>query len=479
MATKTPLRAAPPPMPHLRSVPLPPLPPLAPPLVPDAVIGPDAPLSADDVVKTLHFQRQMAAPPPVDANEDPTEMQPGALMHHSTMVKLFDGGRALVIRLVERMRVVEKMRREVALQRAGTVAMQPSAPAALPRLFGSAQVNKMVVSTYKLVGFAVLTVIALALVSYLGANVFYWFSTSWIEPTVIAPSDERVLSLTSQLAQQSSARDKVAADLSDADRTVRMQEEFLANAKQALADELADRKSELSKLMALDKSFSSTRHEVASNGRAFSAMSKHRLAAEYQSHFIDREMAVSGAMQLSQIAQGNLSLAEKDIELAKRRAELQRETEALGAVVGAKPAGKHSIAILQIVQDVKRAELELAKARDNRVVLQKSLERYDKMVKTISESPFVRAVDGKDTIAFVPYDNIDRVKAGAPVYGCWIGPLFCKKVGSIVALLPGEMAYKHPLHNAQLRGQPAQISLADVHDAERKVLFVGGRPVLF
>ena len=41
------------------------------------------------------------------------------------------------------------------------------------------------------------------------------------------------------------------------------------------------------------------------------------------------------------------------------------------------------------------------------------------------------------------------------------------------------MAYKHPLHNSQLRGQPVQMQLADVHDAERKVLFVGGRPILF
>jgi len=48
-----------------------------------------------------------------------------------------------------------------------------------------------------------------------------------------------------------------------------------------------------------------------------------------------------------------------------------------------------------------------------------------------------------------------------------------------VALLPGEMAYKHPLHNSQLRGQPVQLALGDMHDAERKVLFVGGRPILF
>lgn len=457
MATKVPLRAVPPPLPPtLISVPPPPIIPL-PPLI-------EAP-GVDESAATLDY-------PKSDALEDPTtyDARPGELLTGSTMVRLFGETRALVVRIFERMRVVQQMRTAVALER--------RAPVAIKR-FDAARVNKVVVSTYKLVGFAVLTLIALALVSYLGANVFYWFSTSWIEPTVIAPTDERVLALSTQLLQQTSARDKVAADLADAERVMRMHQEFLDSARKALADELADRKSELGRLMAIDRSFASTRAEVASSGRAYSDLSKRKLAAEYQSHFIDRETAVSGALQLSQIAQGNLSLAEKEAELAKRRAELSRETEALGAAVGARPAGRHSLEVLKIVQDVKRAEVELAKATDDRGVLQRSLERYDKMVRTLQNSPFIRAVDGKEPIAFVPYDNIDRVKAGAPVYGCAIGPLFCKKVGSIVMLLPGEMSYKHPLHNAQLRGQPVQLSLGDVHEAERKVLFVGGRPILF
>jgi hypothetical protein len=434
MPTKLPLRAVPPPLPpHLRSVP------------------PPAPL------------------PPF---EDPTVLddRPGALMRNSTMVRLFGDGRALVVRMFERVRVLQQLRRAVAIERS---------PAVAPRLFDTARVNKVVVSTYKLVGFAVLTLIALALISYLAANVFYWFSTSWIEPTVIAPTDERVLALSSQLLVQATARDKVAADLADAERVMRMHEEFLEGARSALKDELADRKGELNRLLALDKSFASTRAEVATNGRAYSNMSKQRLAAEYGAHFIDRSEAVAGALQLSQIAQGNLSLAEKEVELYKRRAELSRETEALGAIVGQKAASRHSIEVLKILQDVKRAEVELAKARDDHGVLSRSLARYDKMVKTLSDSPFMRAVDGKDAIAFVPYDNLGNVKAGAPVYGCALGPLFCKRVGSIVGLLAGEMAYKHPLHNSQLRGQPVQLQLTDPKDAERKVLFVGSRPVLF
>ncbi|HEX9102474.1 MAG TPA: hypothetical protein VF997_09730 [Polyangia bacterium] len=452
MATKMPLRAAPPPLPpHLRSVPPPPSSP---------IFDVDA-----DGAKTRGFRK--AAP-----LEDPTVLddRPGALMTGSTMVRLFDETRALVVRLFERVRVIQQLRTAVALERRAPVAL---------RRFDAAKVNKLVVSTYKLVGFAVLTLIALALVSYLGANVFYWFSTSWIEPTVISPTDERVLALSAQLLQQTSARDKVAAELADAERVTRMHEEFLDGARKALQDELADRKSELHRLLALDKSFASTRAEAASSGRVYSDLSKQKLAAEYGAHFIDREAAVSGALQLSQIAQGNLSLAEKEVELYKRRAELSRETEALGAIVGDKPASRHSIEVLKILQDVKRAEVELARARDDRGVLSRSLARYDKMVHTLSDSPFIRAVDGKDSIAFVPYDNLDRVKPSAPVYGCAIGPLFCKKVGSIVTLLAGEMSYKHPLHNAQLRGQPVQVQLGNVRDAERKVLFVGGRPILF
>ena len=105
------------------------------------------------------------------------------------------------------------------------------------------------------------------------------------------------------------------------------------------------------------------------------------------------------------------------------------------------------------MQDVKRAEVELAKAGTTAPSCRSSLERYDRMVKTLGDSPFIRAVDGKDNIAFVPYENIDRIKPGTPLYACALGPLFCKRVGTVVTLLPGEMVYKHPLHNAQLRGQ--------------------------
>ena len=339
------------------------------------------------------------------------------------------------------------------------------------------RMNKWIVASYKLVGFAVLTLVVLALVAYLGASIFYTFSRSWVAPTVIAPTDEHVLELKSRLAEQQSARDQILAGLADADRVIAMHEEYLENARKALAEELADRRSELASLHALDHTFASTRAEVKSDSRAWSDLSKQQLSAEYGAHLIDREAALSGALQLSQLAQGNMNLAEHEMALAKRRAELIRDTDALAAAVSHQPARHHSLEVLRILQELKRAQLELAKAADNRKVLQNSLGRYDEIVRSIAESPYLLAVAQKSTIAFTPYANLTKVKAGAPLYACSLGLFWCRRVGEVVKVLPGEVSLKHPMRNELLRGQSVQLRLGDAEAAEDKTLFVGGRPL--
>jgi hypothetical protein len=476
-----PLRRSPPPRPQLRVVPPPlPLPPVPTararvirdrPLPPAPVISPPPPAVEDRPLPPI------ADPPTSALLADPALANAfeGILTRPTTMHRLFAkageaGGqaRAKVARLVEHLRLLYQLKLMVQIEHLKQ-----------RRTLDQAQLNKWIVSTYKAIGFTVLTLIVLALVSYMGANVFYWFSSSWIEPTVISSTDERVLQLSTQLAEQASTRDRLAADLADSDRVIAMHEEFLDNARKALTEELADRKAELARLTALDRSLVSTRSQVRSNSRAYSGFSRRRIAAEYTAHLIDREEAVTGALQLSQIAQGNLGLAEKEVELDKRLSTLSRETESLASVLSQQPNSRQSYEVLRILQDLKRSQVELAKARDSKKVLEKSLARYEQIVRTISESPWLRAVERKDTIAFVPYDNLDKAKPGAPLYACSVGLFFCHQVGKVVAVLAGEMTLKHPLHNTMLRGQSVQVELKNPKDAESKVLFAGGRPILF
>lgn len=341
------------------------------------------------------------------------------------------------------------------------------------------RINGLIVSTYKLVGFAVLTAIVIALVAYLGTSVFFWFSRSWVAPTVISPTDERVLQLRSKLAEEATSRDRIIAEMADADRVIAMHADYLENARKALIEELADRKLELQQLLALGSDLKQTRVALKADSQAYSVISRDRLTAEYEARLINREAVVSGALQLSQLAQGNLTVAERALALDKRRAELMRETDALAAIVSKTPARRHSLSVLRILQELRRSQLELAKAGDNRQVLQNSLDRYDEIVRTINDSPYLLAAAHKTNLALAPYENLPNMKPGAPIFACDYGFVMCRRVGEVKAVLAGEVALKHPVQNTMLRGLPLQLDLTDARAAEEKSLFAGRPPLGF
>src|SRR2546428_14097142 len=75
-----------------------------------------------------------------------------------------------------------------------------------------ARVNSIAVNAYKAVGIAVLAAILAGLLSYLAMQGFFVFSHRWVAPTILSPTDERVLRLNVQLAEQSAARDRPAGE---------------------------------------------------------------------------------------------------------------------------------------------------------------------------------------------------------------------------------------------------------------------------
>ncbi|HEV7556067.1 MAG TPA: hypothetical protein VGO00_11455, partial [Kofleriaceae bacterium] len=86
--------------------------------------------------------------------------------------------------------------------------------------------SKAIVSTYKLLGFGILTLIVTVLVGYIGSTAFYFLSSSWITPTVVSASDDKVVALKTELAAQQNQRDKIAADIHDSDRAIAAEKLF-------------------------------------------------------------------------------------------------------------------------------------------------------------------------------------------------------------------------------------------------------------
>lgn len=358
----------------------------------------------------------------------------------------------------------------------------------LPRI-GSQQAARLIVNAYRLLGFAILTIIVVVLVGYIASSAFYYLSTRWIVPVAVSPTDEKVVALQAQLAAQETARDRIADELGQAERAIVAQQAFQAEFARAIRGDLEGRQLALERIRALATSASRTRAAIKRQNAAYASASQRRMAQEYAAGLIDRTAMLSGKYQLAQISSSNLSLAERQAEFETRAAELEAQTRSLDAILTAAQSAQPaqgggpalSYEVLRIKQEYEASRLDLAKATETRDTLKAALARQGKIVAALRQSAYLRAVRDHAQVAFVPYGNLSRAEKGAPLYACKLGMLFCYHVGEVLEVLPGEVQFKHPQRDRMLRGQVIVMKLdADEQGAAADdVLFVGGRPVLF
>jgi hypothetical protein len=108
--------------------------------------------------------------------------------------------------------------------------------------------------------------------------------------------------------------------------------------------------------------------------------------------------------------------------------------------------------------------------------LDSSIARYDKLVHEIQSSAYITATEKKVTVAFVPYENLDNVEPGMPIYACRWGLVMCREVGVVRTQLSGEVTDSHPQSGSSMRGVMVEINLDDRDAAGEKALFVGKKP---
>ncbi len=346
------------------------------------------------------------------------------------------------------------------------------------------KLNKWIVSAYRMLGFVILTIIVMVLVGYIATQAFFYVSDSWVVPMAVSSSDERVIALQAQVAEQQNQRDRIADELNQAERSIASQQVFQGEFAKAIKSDLDGRKIALGKIQALASAAASTRQQIRNESSAYAASSNRRMAEEYKAGLIDRNSMLSGKFQVAQISSSNLGLAERQAEYETRAAELAQNAKSLDQLLAANTSGDDaalSYEVLKIKQELEASKLDLAKAVETRETLRSSLERQDKLIAGLTKSALLRAVTDKATVAFVPYANLSHMKKGTSLYACKVGMIVCHQVGEVLEVLPGEVQFKHPHKDKQLRGQMVEMKLdaGDTSAAEDDVLFVGGKPLLF
>jgi hypothetical protein len=136
-----------------------------------------------------------------------------------------------------------------------------------------------------------------------------------------------------------------------------------------------------------------------------------------------------------------------------------------------------------------RRELDRAKLdKENQLGRKKPLEarltslglrikEQEQVVKRLEQSPYLRAVNGKVVLAFVPYQNLKHIKVGTKLYGCSWGLVMCSRVGKIKGTIDGEVQDIHPHDQSVQRGMMVEIELTTPSAEGNTVLFAGGKPL--
>ena len=101
----------------------------------------------------------------------------------------------------------------------------------------------------------------------------------------------------------------------------------------------------------------------------------------------------------------------------------------------------------------------------------------EQVVHRLESSPYLRAVNGKVVLAFVPYQNLKHIKVGTKLYGCSWGLVVCHRVGKVKATIDGEVQDIHPHDQSVQRGIMVEIELSTPSAEGNTVLFAGGKPL--
>jgi hypothetical protein len=336
---------------------------------------------------------------------------------------------------------------------------------------------KLIVSTYRLLGFSILSLIVFVLVAYIANTLFYYMNHTWMAPVAVSPSDEKVVTARNALLAAQDQRDRTAAELAQTERVIAADKAFQGEFAKAIKGDRDDRAAALGRLKELAVSAAATRNQIRSTNETYAKQHQDQLAKEYEAGLIDRNAAMNGKYQVAQIAGANLSLAERQADYEVRAAELSAQARALDAIASGKSANGLTYDVLKIKRDFETSRLELAKALSDREVLKASLARQDQTIADLKQGAWLRALHDKATVALVPYKNIENVKPGTPIYACRAGFLVCRQVGSVLEVLRGEITFKHPHRDQMLRGQMVELRLTDPEAAIEDTMFVGSRPL--
>jgi hypothetical protein len=131
----------------------------------------------------------------------------------------------------------------------------------------------------------------------------------------------------------------------------------------------------------------------------------------------------------------------------------------------------HEEQVIRLELEISHLASEKRSKVAERTALNDRVAKLDELAAQLRSRPIYQAAEKSLDVAFVPYSQIDGVESGGKVYACVWSLFFCKQVGTVAELVPGEVVLPDPW-GTSARGQYAVLSLWSPEAARLKTLRV-------
>ena len=358
--------------------------------------------------------------------------------------------------------------------------VKPTPPAAQAKraTAGQSLHYKLVITLYRIFAITVLYLVLAGVLAYAWVMGFYAVSSSWAAPVILSAADEKSLDFRDKLVISQQTIEDLKVDTKKLDSgLLEMKKhrgallELEPGLKAAIAREQTHNRTTGPELAKLDQ------QKLADNAKTQKVLAQLK---EVESN-INKDLAAGlitqgdAATQIAALNQAQGAYTDNKIaEILLTDSVLDKTTTGTASLdVLVKQAELRSeVAQLDIAINVAEKQLQ----EENR-----QIDRLRQAITTAKQSPYYLNASGEQRLnfAFVPYDNQANAVVGAAVYDCYLNMIFCRRVGTVKQIFPGEEQAIHPIFKTLIRGFLIQMNLDNAESAKSRTVFLGRKPVLF
>ena len=319
--------------------------------------------------------------------------------------------------------------------------------------------------------------------SQAGVACYRLATDAFVAPLILSQNSDEVVQSKLSLSRLLAERESIHVRLRENEMAVQASERAIQRLEQVRA----------SASQALDWSVAITAQQTDLGERDLSTLGAQQQVIQNmlakQEALVDelREHLAKGMVHKADLAREELMLNQLRLaalsnerdrlgnEQQRRAAELAQRSLERPLAKGVPPtpdviAHQDQLAKLELEVLKLRAEVEAKRMQSDADRVQ--LAKLDALAADMKQRPIFRAIDSSQNVAFVPYSQLDGVRAHALVVECKLWGLFhCKPAGRVAELVPGEVVAADPW-GMPARGQYAILELSEPRAAESKSLRV-------